>query len=360
MPSGIVLKRSFSIGQSYQRFLIANAMFLAISICTAETAVGKSLDIYLAPKGVDTASGLSADAPIASVARAQELVAEKASGYDEVRVLFAPGVYRGQGVEWRTFPGIWTRFMPARPGTAVVFDGQGGKQSVFFKALPGVPTGNSAPVSMKLEFTGLTFQRYCEALSFQSWSDDVRRPGGRDVVVTRSNFVDIGSKFDPVRRGKLPRGGCTAALRLQGVGHGRVEGNSFKNIINLDNSETALKTYGRGHLHSIYISNMSQGNEIVGNKFDDFSGDPIRIRDQSDRNRISGNIFGSASDNTKPGDVHAISQWYCNDGVKACVERQVARKECASEDLELRDNRIEGRNVENYADRSQGKATCAK
>jgi hypothetical protein len=360
MPSGIVLKRSFSIGQSYQRFLIANAMFLAISICTAETAVGKSLDIYLAPKGVDTASGLSADAPIASVARAQELVAEKASGYDEVRVLFAPGVYRGQGVEWRTFPGIWTRFMPARPGTAVVFDGQGGKQSVFFKALPAAPTSDSPPVSMKLEFSGLTFQRYCEAISFQSWSDNIRRPGGRDIVVTKNTFINIGSKFDPVKRGKLPRGNCTAALRLQGVGYAHVESNSFKNIINLFSSETGSKAYGRGQLHAIYISNMSQDNKIVGNYFDYFSGDPIRIRDESDRNKITGNVFGSASDHTKPGDVHAISQWYCNDSVKECTQRQATKRECASEGLQLRDNRIDGKNVENYADRSKGKATCAK
>lgn len=354
------MKSSFAIRQQALHSFVAGVTFLILSMCGSATAAGKFLDIYLAPKGVDTASGLSADTPIASIARAQELVAEKAGGYDEVRLLFAPGIYRGQGVEWRTFPGVWTRFMPARPGSAVVFDGQGGKQSVFFKALPSTPTRDSAPVSMKLEFTGLTFQRYCEALSFQSWSDEVRRPGGRDVVVRNSNFVDIGSKFDPVKRGNQPRGGCTAAVRLQGVGQGRIEGNSFKNIINLDIGETALKAYGRGHLHAIYISNMSQGNDIVGNKFDDFSGDPIRIRDQSDRNRISDNIFGSASDNTKPGDVHAISQWYCNDGVKACVERQIARKECASQELVLRDNRIEGRNVESYADRSQGKATCAK
>jgi hypothetical protein len=213
---------------------------------------------------------------------------------------------------------------------------------------------------MKLEFTGLTFQRYCEALSFQSWSDEVRRPGGRDVVVTKSTFLNIGSKFDPVKRGTLPRGNCTAAVRLQGVGHARVEENSFKNIINLFSSETGSKAYGRGQLHAIYISNMSQDNIISRNKFDVFSGDPIRIRDRSDRNKITENTFGSASDNTNPGDVHAISQWYCNDSVKECVGDHATKKECASESLELWGNRIDGKNVENYADRSNGRATCGK
>jgi len=326
----------------------------------AANAYAKTLDVYVSPSGVDTANGMRAEAPVASLARVQDIVAENAQGYDEVRVLFAPGIYRGQGVEWRTFPGVWTRFQPSSRKGAVIFDGQGGQQSVFFQGLAPIPTNDAPPVSMKLSFSGLTIRNYCEGISLKAWADDVRRPGGRDVVVTESRFENIGSKFDPVKVNKRPRGNCTAAVRLQGVGHGKIEGNKFQNIVNLFGNQTGSKKFGRGQLHAIYIANMSQDNKIIGNHFDNFSGDPIRIRDKSDRTEVSRNIFGSPSDNTKPGEIHAISQWYCNQNVRACVQRRVSRNECESAELELKNNRIEGKNVADYADRAEGKPTCAK
>lgn len=347
-----------SILRSNFKFVALFASTLLLTASASALAEGRSLYIYMAPNGNDTFDGRSAKQPIASLGRAQEMVRENGKGYGEVRVLFAAGVYRGQAVEWRTFPGIWTRFMPSKPGAPVVFDGRGGKHSVFFKALPGVPTSASDPISMKLDFTGIKIQNYCEAISFQSWANDIRRPGGRDVVVSNSVFERIGSKYDPVRQGGLPRGNCTATIRLQGVGHSRISGNKFINIINGFSNETGLKKYGRGHLHAIYISNMSQDNLVSGNKFDNFSGDPVRIRDQSDRVKVVGNIFGSASKNTKSGDVHAISQWYCNEAVSACKQKAAKRKECTSSDLIIENNRIEGHNVEGYADRAEARTLC--
>ncbi|MFE0838835.1 right-handed parallel beta-helix repeat-containing protein [Achromobacter insolitus] len=351
---------SMSNPRPYLKVAISMLALAASAICKVAYAGSGTLNIYVSPKGADTASGLRADAPVATIGRVQEVVAKSAQGHDEVRVQFAAGVYRGQGVEWQTFPGIWTRFVPEKEGAKVVFDGQGGKHSVFFKASPGIPSRTSAPVSMKLDFTGLTIQNYCEGLSFQSWADSVRRPGGRDVVVMHTTFNNIGSKFDPVRRAQLPRGSCTAALRLQGVGYGKIENNVFRNIINVMQKDTALKRYGPGHLHAIYISNISQKNIISSNRFDNFSGDPVRIRDSSDGNLVVGNVFGAAVEEKGAGTVHAISQWYCNKNVPACLQRNDARMECPSEGLELRGNRIEGHNVKNYEDRSQGEATCIR
>jgi len=333
---------------------------LLLGLCGLNGVCAKGLDIYVSPTGADTASGIRPDAPIASLARAQEIVAQKAAGHEEVRVLFAAGVYHGQSVEWRTFPGVWTRFQPAVRGSSVVFDGQRGKNSVFFQGLPPVPQAGNPPVSMKLEFSGLTIRNYCEGISLRSWTDEVRRPGGRDVVVDGNTFENIGSKYDPVMQKKRPRGNCAAALRLQGVGHGRVENNVFKNIINLPRNETGSKKYGSNLLHAIYIANMSQDNSIIRNKFDNFSGDAVRIRDASDRTRVNGNVFGSASEGSQPGDVHAISQWYCNPKVPACVQRRVVRNECESSELQFNDNRIEGKNVVNYADRAEGKPQCVR
>ncbi|WP_081955256.1 right-handed parallel beta-helix repeat-containing protein [Achromobacter sp. RTa] len=300
------------------------------------------------------------NAPIASLSRAQEIVAANASGHDEIRVLLAPGIYRGQGVEWRTFPGIWIRFLPLAQGKTVVFDGRGGAQSFFFKGEPPAPQRGSSPVSMKLEFNGITIRNYCEGISLRSWADDVRQPGGRDVVIRHNTFENIGSKYDPVLRKKLPRGQCTAALRLQGVGHGRVEDNSFKNIINLPKNQTGSRSYGSTLLHAIYISNMSRDNVILRNRFENFSGDAIRIRDASDRNKIAENVFGSASKGAPEGQIHAISQWHCNPQVLACIERAIPRNECESSKLELSDNRIQGKNVASYADRTERKTVCAE
>lgn len=317
------------------------------------------LDIHVSPAGVDTASGTSAKSPVATLSRVQEIVVAQSSGHDEVRVLFAPGVYSGQGVEWRTFPGMWIRFQPAKQGESVIFDGNLGKQSIFFEGLPPTPEPGKPPISMKLAFTGLIIRNYCEGISFRSWTDKVRRPGGRDVIVKKSVFENIGSKYDPVMQKKRPRGNCTAALRLQGVGHGRIEDNVFTNIINLPRNETGSRKYGSGLLHAIYIANMSQDNSIVRNRFDNFSGDAIRIRDASDRNYVTGNVFGAAASNGGE-TVHAISQWYCNPKVPACIQRAVRRTECESSDLQLSDNRIEGKNVADYSNRAEGKATCVR
>lgn len=333
--------------------LLATATGLHFSVAA------EPLMIYVAPKGSDQAEGNTEKTAVASLDRVQELVAGRAAGYEEVRVLFLPGTYRGMTVNWHTFPGVWVKFMPARENGKVIFDGRKGRSSVFFTGAPPKPKRGQAPKPMKLEFRNLNIRYYCEAISLKSWVDTERTAGGSDNVVVGNVFEYIGSKYDPVKRGKKPRGSCTAALRLQGVARNQVEGNTFRHIINLPIKETAAARYGPGHLHAIYIAHLSDDNKISANSFDDFSGDPIRIRDKSNRNRVTDNVFGSTSDGIKPGAVHAVSQWYCNRNVKDCVEKYKDRRECASDGLDVQNNRIEGKNVASYADRSQGPATCA-
>lgn len=322
-------------------------------------AVGKTLDIYLSPTGSDAAQGRSPEEPVASLTRAQAIVAAAAAGHQEVRVLFAPGVYRGQNVVWKTFPGIWIRFMPAVAGTKVIFDGRKAQESVFFRGTPPEPKKDTKALSMKLEFRDVVIRYYCEGVSLRSWSDDVRVAGGRDNIIRGSTFEYIGSKYDPVIRKNKQRGGCTAAVRLMGVENNLVENNIFSHIVNIEKSKTALNRYGPEHLHAIYIANMSRNNKILNNKFDDFSGDPVRIRDRSDGNHVKNNSFGSPSENTKPGGIYAISQWYCNASIEACLRQYANRKECPSAALEYSGNRFEEKSVGEYANRAVGKPTCA-
>jgi len=341
------------------RCKFSRRLFIVVaSLCLAPAWAG-SLDIHLSPTGSDAAEGRTPNDPIATLGRAQEIVAAKAAGHDEVRVLFAPGVYQGQNVVWKTFPGIWIRFMPAVPKAKVVFDGRTAKESVFFRGAPPDPTQKTKALPMKLEFRSIVISHYCEGISLRSWSDDVRVPGGQENIIRENIFENIGSKYDPVVRKGKRRGGCTAALRLMGVENNLVENNVFNHIINIDKKDTTLSRYGPAHLHAIYIANMSSGNRIINNKFDDFSGDPVRIRDKSDRNKVEDNIFGSASANTKPGDIYAISQWYCNDSIEACLTRYANRKECPSEAIEYKGNVIKGRGVAEYANRAVGKPTCS-
>lgn len=332
---------------------------LALGISLSAQAKGEIKSIYVSPTGTDAADGSTELKAVKSLERVQEIVSSNSDNVTEVQVLFAPGTYRGMSVTWKTFPGIWLRFRPSQANKDVIFDGRGGKESVFFRAHPSEPKAkDQAPVPMRLELRNLIIRNYCEGISLRSWNYAIPAPGGAENLIVGNTFEYIGSKYDPVIRSKKRRGACTAALRLQGVEKTIVENNTFRHIINVDKSKTHLGRYGPAHLHAIYVANMARGNMIKNNIFEDFSGDPIRIRDRSDGNHIIGNTFGSVSSGIKPNTIHAVSQWYCNTSIRACVEEHSERKECESSGLRIDDNRIIGNSVSAYTNIAKGRGTC--
>ncbi|WP_170147660.1 right-handed parallel beta-helix repeat-containing protein [Micromonospora phaseoli] len=111
--------------------------------------------------------------------------------------------------------------------------------------------------------------------------------------------------------------GHANAILLRNVKNITISGNDFRNLsgstgyaaIHVKNSSRIVikkNTFSRlrngGMMHGVYLVKTS-GSSITGNKFSSITGDPVRIRDGSSNNVVSGNTF------TKSGRYAMFSEW---------------------------------------------------
>ncbi|MFE1957350.1 right-handed parallel beta-helix repeat-containing protein [Streptomyces sp. NPDC059479] len=107
------------------------------------------------------------------------------------------------------------------------------------------------------------------------------------------------------------------AILLRNVKNVTVSGNQFTNLsgstgyagVHVKNSSgivikknTFSNLRNGGNMHGIYLVKTS-GSSITGNKFSSITGDPVRIRDGSKNNTVSGNTF------TGSGQYGLFSEW---------------------------------------------------
>lgn len=353
---------------------LAATLFLATTGQAAspkapELKVNSDLTFFLAPNGDDGRSGATPAEAVRTLGRVQELLkARTLKDTDrQIAVKFVPGRYSGLEVTWDyVAPGRTILFEPQnyqRGKSSVFIEGQNGDVEQFFLLRVMTPTTGDETINTGLVFRGLDISNYCEGISLGDWKSKANVSGN---VIEDNRLTRIGSKYqtpkvqDDGRR--LPTGACVAAVRLQHASGNIVRANVFQDIENLPSSRTGAAKYGPLLLHSIYISKNSSDNLIEGNRFERFSGSPVRIRAQSDNNIIVNNTFDAP---TFPGKVppgyriKAVSQWYCNDAVKICKERaEDGNTECPSTGTEIVGNRV-ARSLDLYADESQSKtATC--
>lgn len=349
--------------------LLLAATALAAPPKAPELKANSDLTFYIAPNGDDSRSGASPSDAVRTLGRVQELLKSRTFKDNErqVAVKFVPGRYSGLEVTWDyVAPGRIILFEPQnyqRGKSSVFIDGQNSDVEQFFLLRVMTPTSGEETINTGLVFRGLDISNYCEGISFGDWKSKANISGN---VIEDNRFLRIGSKYQTPKvqedGRKLPTGACVAAVRLQHASGNIVRANVFQDIENLPASRTGAAKYGPLLLHSVYISKNSSDNLIEGNRFERFSGSPVRIRAQSDNNRIVDNTFDAP---TYPGKVppgyriKAVSQWYCNDAVKICKERaEEGNTECPSTGTEIVGNRT-ARDLELYADESQSKAsTC--
>ncbi|MCX4796075.1 right-handed parallel beta-helix repeat-containing protein [Streptomyces sp. NBC_01242] len=116
------------------------------------------------------------------------------------------------------------------------------------------------------------------------------------------------------------------AIRLKNVSNVTITGNTFKNLRGsdgfggvhvLNSSKIVIKKNNfsnlsnKGKMHGVYLVRTS-GSIVTSNKFSSISGDPVRIRDRSSKNTVSGNTF------TKSGTYAMFSEWYDPSKGEAC------------------------------------------
>jgi hypothetical protein len=85
-------------------------------------------------------------------------------------------------------------------------------------------------------------------------------------------------------------------------------------------------------MHAVYLAHGSSDNQVTANRFSGVSGDPIRVRDESNRNYVADNVF------TTTGSDAFISDWWCDKSQNtACTKTS---GECPSWENQFRDNEV--------------------
>lgn len=333
------------------------AMIILLSVIAFHV---HAFDIYMSPDGDDKANGTTIKTAVKTLdavkARYKELSKKKPD--ESVNIFFAPGKYVGQGVVW-DIPknkGEIT-IQPLKPEDKVIFDGESSDGEFFILR-------TNARVIIK----NIELNNYCEGISLGDYKSGIVSNQNRIENVT---FKNIGSKYDPVTKvvggRKLNNGNCVAAIRIQRSKENEIINCKFFNIENLPEKQTAVQKYGPLLLHSIYLSDGASGNTIEDNEFNGFTGSPIRLRNNSDNNKIRTNKFKRPIYVKTKGDykIKAISQWYCNDKAPGCAAKM--NPECPSVGTSIKTKRhpneaesdYKDSNVEWYADESQSKkSTC--
>lgn len=273
--------------------------------------------VYLSTKGRDSNSGLTPATSVLTLARVQTLL-KAARPPRDVEVRIAQGTYLGQSVTWTYYnPAHRISFMPIDyHGGGVtsiaglpIFDGQGAGALLGLHVADGKPT--------RLEFIYLQIQRYQKfGILFGGNRDDFTQGWNGYNRVYGCRFTKIGSYDNPGANGY-------GALDLVNSRHNTIRNNHFVDVRNASS--------GAGLMHAVYLAHGSSDNAISANRFTNVSGDPIRVRDESNRNIVTDNVFSDTG-------AAFISDWWCDKSkLSACTK---ASGECPSWENQFRKNQI--------------------
>jgi hypothetical protein len=349
----------------------AACMLVSAPLCASAQDAGDrtkdTLQFYVSADGSDKADGQSRSTALASLSRVQELLKARKGGPapKHVQISFLPGVYHGQSVMWDYYsPGtdITIESADRQPGRhPAVMDAKGTDATSFF--VLRITEKSDRPIRTAITIRGLQISNYCEGISLGDWKSVATVAGN---TIEGNVFSEIGSRFQsPSAQAdgkKKPMGDCVAAVRVQNAQDNLIRANTFRNIQNLPAKETVVAKYGPYLLHSIYLSKGASNNRIEKNSFEGFSGSPVRIRAQSDNNKVIDNRFSKpVYVDYRPAGyrINVVSQWYCNEAVEACTERlKKGDFECPSIGTEIVGNTLEG-DLDLYKDESQSrKVVC--
>jgi hypothetical protein len=203
-------------------------------------------------------------------------------------------------------------------GNGAVVSGLRGKEQptpgFFLSYRPAVGHGTTAgaPAKANFQMTGLTVRGYESGgveLSPQreagkSFKDD----GGlaaflSGAVIEGNRFEQLGSLNTPYEKttwsGEQRYG--VGGILARGVSGSRFNHNVFDG---LENGEVRGTPNGPLLIHAVYARDHSSGNQVVGNRFQNVSGDPVRFCNGSNDNRVTGNTSKNA------GKTSMINEFY--------------------------------------------------
>ncbi|GIH19740.1 right-handed parallel beta-helix repeat-containing protein [Rugosimonospora africana] len=286
--------------------------------------------LYLSPTGSNSNTGSSPASPLATLDGAQAALVA-ADPHTDVEVRIGAGTYVATGApaRWRFYvPGHSISFLPAtyRPGRITpqsqrpVFHGPDTPAWWFQANLPdGSPGGDT-----NLRFVDLIVEHYSAGgmtIAGPTGVDEngVAVPtsaGLNHNVVSGMTFRDGGSLYVPSHYG-------WGALDFVNSSDNLIVGNLFERLEN---------SGADGLMHGVYLAHDSSRNTVVGNQFVDISNDPVRVRNDSDDNRVYANVF------VRAGADGFVTDWFCD---ATCVaENPGHTRECASHGNVFHDNEL--------------------
>ncbi|MFM9937656.1 MAG: hypothetical protein ACKVOL_15830 [Novosphingobium sp.] len=296
-----------------KRFRIVASIFMLAATLGA-SQVANAGEIHLALNGDDRNDGASERRPVATLATAVRRAADRsAKTGEDMAIIVGPGLYRNQTL---TLNDQSVRGKLTISGTTTVaadypaFYGNGSGTWLRYDGHAGRATG--------LTIRNLRIVDYGTAITLNGDRDD---PQGYNMgtVISDNVFARIGSASG--------KGKSTAAVRLVNSRENVIEDNYFHTIRNYPVTSCA-------GLHSIYVAHTSFGNKIDRNKFEDFCGSAIKLRDRSGSNEIMRNTFITSDK------AAAIEEWFCDlDKNAECTKKT---GECPSAGNIASGNRFQG------------------
>ncbi len=275
-----------------------------------------------------THSGLDPAAPT-TVENIQDAVAPHLARGLDIYVRIAPGTYTNVDFVWaldHTMSANRIVFMPWVDGDVfdsdafVTFEWTDHNPRAFFRLVNDSDTDRAT----NLVFFHLRISGYWQGIVLQgsdSIASGIEEPGAvTHNAIVDCRFENIGALFFPDTVGH-----GFSAVGLTNSDHNVVRYNWFTAVENRAADGPEL-------LHALYLAHNASNNEIMFNAFERVSGDPIRLRDFCNDNRIRGNVFVYSGADAMVGD------WYQNaEVVPAYMDSYAAtgRYECPSWENEV-------------------------
>ena len=277
---------------------IVDAADLSILVSNWGEAVGGSEPedtvYYLSPIGSDSNDG-SEQSPVLSLQEINNRL-EQNPPENNVRIIIASGRYYNQRVQWTYYStNNYVRFEAEDVNNRPVFDGctQSGVcgGGIFFTCRPA--NGEYT----NLHFWYLRIENYQTAMSlggrrgpYDHLNDQAHDEYSGGNTIYGVWFENIGNIFNPALSPS------TAVIMLVNSRENLIQNNHFVNAINATSPHL---------IHAVYAAHHSSYNEIRNNRFEENSGDAIRVRDHSDFNSITGNTLINAG-------FYGYSDWFCD------------------------------------------------